>query len=223
MRATAAAVGAALTFSGCLSTTGGTTGSNGNAAGDYAQSCLKGAALGGLAGAAANVIRGISSGKSASESLSGRGSDLLKAAAAGCVIGLAVTAIGKLMTAQQQAKHEQAMQREAKRRADEAARFGAQERQIQARTVRTPADIASRDAELAKARTAFQTSIAKPTTVDLGEGGQSTILVTKVPAPTAPATPGAGPGAEQCSEWAVETSTSAGKAKQYELWCPNAQ
>jgi hypothetical protein len=63
-------------------------------------------------------------GKATAES-NKRKNDLAKAAVAGCVIGVTATAIGRVLNERQQAKHEEALQKEARRRALEQQQYEA--------------------------------------------------------------------------------------------------
>lgn len=211
---------ASLVLAGCktLPTQSADASGSGAQISDFATSCLKGAVLGAAADAAYRILTG--GGKSASDALKGRSGELAKAAAAGCVISLAVTAIGKVMNERQQAKHEEAMQRDARRRSEEARLFASKEQRILAAPATTSAQQANRDAELAKARADYEAAMKRPNVVDLGENGSSII---SVEAPKVATTNPAGSAAGQCTEYSVFTKTATGQAKQYETWCPNSQ
>jgi hypothetical protein len=192
-----------------LQNIGGGTGQP-SAAAAYTQSCLTGAVLGAAVGAAADVLKNGGNAKAVNKN------NLVKGAAAGCVIGLAVTAVGKLMDSRQQAKHEDAMQAEVRRRALEQQTYVASTQRAQALPASTPAQRKAKDASLEKARAQYEASIAAPVTVDLGNGGQSTIQVAQptVANPSRPAS---------CQDYSVLVNTPAGRARQYETWCPDAQ
>lgn len=176
----------------------------------YGTSCLAGAAV----GAALMAILDRNRNKPARE----RQSDLLKAAAGGCAIGLAATAIGRIMDDRQRAQHEAEMQKEARRRALEQQQYASTVQRLQTMPAATPQQRTVRDAELERARAAYQESLNRPVEANLGNGGVSTIQV-QAPAPTAA---GPQPSAAGCMEYAVLVRTNAGQARQYETWCPNA-
>lgn len=210
-RAACVAVSLALVLSGCK--TMPTAAGESSAAADYATGCLAGA----LGGALLSTVLDKAKGRKPTPDEKRKA--LAKAAAGGCVVGLAATAIGKLMNQRQQAKHEEEMQKEARRRALEQQQYAAATQRAQNLPAATPAQRAARDAELERARVAYQTSINQPAQVDLGEGGQSTIQV--VPsAPAAPGTQAATPSG--CTDYSVLVKTAAGQARQYETWCPNS-
>jgi hypothetical protein len=204
---------AALALTGCKTSP---LSSGDSAASQYATSCLTGA----VAGAAIDMILQKTGVKKATTGKEQR-SDLAKAALAGCALGLAATAIGRLMDERQQAKHEQAMQEEARRRALEQQQYASATQRAQTMPAATPQQRAARDAELAKARAAYQESLNRSTQVDLGNGGQSTIQVQ--PAPAARGVAAAPAGSDgACTEYSVLVRTAAGQARQFETWCPNA-
>lgn len=200
----AACAAALLALAGCQTMPRGGDGER-----SYFSSCLTGAAVTGVIAAGVEIYR--QRGRSAQEALSARKDRLIKAAAAGCAIGLAATAVGKLMDARQQSQHEEAMQRDAQQRALQQQQQASQEARIRA----MPAG-AARDAELERARRDWQAAYTKPVVTDLG-GGTSTV---QADAPRE--LPAAGQAAA-CVEYSVLVRTAAGSAKQYETWCPNAQ
>jgi gas vesicle protein len=228
-RPTAAALAVVFTLTACktlpTAQRAAPDGAPASATGELIHSCLTGAAVGAVVGAAVELFKARNSGQKNSTVLLGNKNDLLKAAAAGCVINLAITAVGKLMDARQQAKHEEAMQAEARRRALEQQNYAATTPRVQAMPAATPAQRSARDASLERARAEYEASIARPVNVDLGNGGQSTIQVA-APAATPAATPTAGGAAARpatCQDFSVLVTTPAGRAKQFETWCPNAQ
>jgi hypothetical protein len=185
----------------------------------YANNC----AVGAVGGAAIAILDAVVSGKNlSSEEMLKTGA---KGAAIGCAVGLATTAIGKLMNKNQLSKHEEEMQKEAQRRALEQQQYAAATQRIQNLPTNTPAQRTARDTELDKARAAFQASINQPANVDIGEGGVSTIQVLSSTPKTEGATkPPANQAAGQngCTDYSVFTKTTAGQARQYETWCPNS-
>lgn len=212
--ATCAMTSLALVLSGCNTMPTSNDGSS-TGASSYVASCLVGAA----GGAALSAIYEKMTGKKSNPADVRK--DLAKAAVAGCAIGLAATAIGKLMDQRQQAKHEEEMQKEARRRALEQQQYAAATQKAQALPAATAQQRAARDAELEKARAAYQTSINQPVKVDLGGGGTSTIQVQ----PQLPAAGGATPlpaGQASCTDFSVLVNTASGQARQYETWCPNS-
>lgn len=182
----------------------------------YAQSCVTGAMVGAAAGAIFESLKG-----NRNQPAKINTSMLAKAAAAGCVIGLASTAIGRVMDAQQQARHEEAMQRDARRRALEQQQYAAIERRHQAMPANTPAQQTARDASLERARNEWQANYNKPVVVDLGNGGTSTIQAEPPKPSTTPTAQGAPAGA--CVDYTVLVKTAAGTAKQLETWCPDSR
>jgi len=216
-RTTCLIVASALSISGCtVSLNNGANGER-SAAGAYATSCVTGA----LAGAVLGAVLEKASGKKASPSE--RRLTLAKAAAAGCAVGLAATAIGRIMDENQRARHEAEMQNEARRRALEQQQYAQATQRAEAMPAATAKQRTARDAELERARAAYQASLAKPTQVDLGNGGTSTIQVMPPAPATAPSPAGTAPAAQPgCTDYAVLVKTSAGQARQYETWCPNA-
>lgn len=202
---------AALVVSGCNATM---PGSSSSPASDYATSCLTGAVLGAIVIAAIDRA----SGKSSSE----QKQRLAKAAAGGCVVGLAATAIGRVMDERQRARHEEEMTKEARRRALEQQQYTATTQRLQAMPASTNTQRAKRDAELERARAAYETSIAKPVKVDLGGGGTSTIQVQAPAAPAATGAAGTEGAAGSCTDYSVLVQTPTGRARQFETWCPNS-
>lgn len=204
-----------LLLAGCKSGTLPTAANDGGSKPQtsYAQSCATGALVGAAAGAFVELItKRNQPGKKVDSST------LLKAAAAGCAIGLAATAIGRVMDANQQAKHEEAMQQDARRRALEQQQLAALERRHQAMPAATPAQRQARDASLERARDEWQNNYGKPVTVELGNGGTSTI---QAQPPKAAPTAAPGAPASACVDYTVLVRTAAGSAKQLETWCPN--
>lgn len=211
LSSTSAALAAALTLSACAGLPG--QGEGGGIFSSYTSSCL----TMGLVGAALQATLDRNKTKPVAE----RQADLAKAAAAGCALGLAATAVGKMMDARQRETHEAEMQKEARRRALEQQQYAATVQRLQTQPAATPQQRSARDAELARARAAYQESLSRPVEVNLGNGGTSTIQV-QAPATAAPgAAPGAAPAAT-CTEYAVLVRTPAGQARQFETWCPNA-
>lgn len=198
---TVSIAGTALVLSGCAGGPGAMGGAGNNS---YAQSCVTGAVAVGILAA---VV---------SRDKSNMGATIAKAALGGCVIGLAVTAIAKVMDQNQQARHEEAMQREARRLAVEQQKFAAAQAQNAAMPAATPAQKQAKDANLEKARAEYQANYTKPVTVDIGAGGSSTIT---------PQVPKDAPkqGQLACFDQTVLVQTARGQAKQTETWCPNAQ
>lgn len=200
-RATLVLCASALALAGCAGGPGALGGA-GNSS--YAQSCLTGAAVTGVLAAVLTKDK------------KDRGRTIAASALGGCAIGLAVTAVARVMDQQQQAKHEEAMQREARRLALEQQKYAA----AQARAESMPAATASqrqvRDANLEKARADYLAAYGKPVTVDIGGGGTSTIT----PQPPAEAPK---PNQLACYDQVVLVQTARGQAKQTETWCPNAQ
>lgn len=170
-------------------------------------SCLVGAGLGALT---TDVLTGILSGKKPSKNTI---ETAAKRMAAGCVIGVAVTAIGKILNDRQQAKYEDALQRDAQRRAKEQEQYAAARGRVESRVARTPQQVAQRDAELAKLQRDYEASLATPVVADLGDGGTANITT------NAPISTGDLAG---CQTKTVLATTAAGQARQEELWCPGA-
>ncbi|MCE2661168.1 MAG: hypothetical protein LW854_23560 [Rubrivivax sp.] len=184
----------------------------------YISSCLTGALVGALIGTVIQKAAG--KGGTTQE----RNADLAKAALGGCVVGVAATAIGRLMDERQQAKHEEAMQAEVRRRALEQQQFAMASQRAQTMPAATAQQRNARDAELERARAAYQASLNKPVQVDLGNGG-TTVIQVQQPQPATPGTTtvAASPtGQGQCQTYSVLVRTPAGQARQFETWCPNA-
>ena len=141
---------------------------------------------------------------------------LLKAAAVGCAIGVAATAVGRVLNARQQTAFEEAAQRNAKRQAQEGQNITAIEtkydKMAPARTTRETEDRERRrQDELTKARERY----AKPETIDLGEGTTTTFAPAN---PQIVSNPADGPG---CFRQAASRSGPSGQARQVDIWCPN--
>ena len=186
----------------------------------YTNNCAAGA----VGGAAIALLGAVVSGKKLSaEEMLKTGA---RGAVVGCAIGLATTAIGKLMNKNQLSKHEEEMQKEAQRRALEQQQYTAATQRIQNLPANTPAQRTARDTELDKSRAAFQASLNQPAKVDIGDGGVSTIQVLSSTPTTGgnAATPPANQATGQtgCTDYSVFTKTAAGQARQYETWCPNS-
>ncbi|MCE2725097.1 MAG: hypothetical protein ACK5DL_03815 [Burkholderiales bacterium] len=189
---------------------------SGGAGGDVIATCLKGAGIGSAAAIGLNLLNkvvGIASGSNTDSRKQLQ--DLGKTLLVGCTVSLAVTAIGKILNQSQQDKYEEAMQRDAARRAEEARKFGEESRRITAAPASSPEQIANRDVALEKLRLDYEASARAPVSVDLGGGG--TAIITGNPLPTQPAT-----GAN-CQERSSYASTSAGQARQFETWCQDGQ
>lgn len=197
---TAALAGGALVVAGCAGGQGALGGAGRNT---MTQSCLTGALVTGLIAAAVTKDRQNS------------GRTIAAAAAGGCVVGVAATAIARVMDQNQQARHEEAMQREARRLALEQQKFAAAQARADATPAATAAQRQARDANLERARAEYQQNFSKPVTVDIG-AGTSTIT---------PQMPAQAPRAGQlaCFDQVVLVQTARGQAKQTETWCPNAQ
>jgi len=208
-RCTALALSAALALTACKTAPGGAGGETNS----YVQSCLTGALALGALDALYLAAKGKKDGKSAGQAIKERSGHLMKAAAGGCAIGLAVTAVGKLMDDQQRARHEEAMQRDARRRALEQQQYAGTEKRLQAAPAATPAQRTARDAQLEKARSDWEANYSKPSTYDLGNGGSTTV---QAEPPRDPAATG------QCVDYSVSVRTGAGTARQFETWCPDA-
>jgi hypothetical protein len=210
-RTVIAVTAAVVVLAGCK--TNPVSGDRQSAGAAYGTSCVAGAALGAIVGAVID--------RNKVKSPRERQTDLAKAAAAGCVIGLAATAVGRLMDDRQRAQHEAEMQKEARRRALEQQQYSTAVQRIESQPASTPQQRQARDAELQKARAAYQESLSRPVQVDIGNGGTSTIEV--IAPASAPATGQApAPAASGCTEYSVLTRTAAGQARQYETWCPNS-
>jgi hypothetical protein len=213
----------ALALAGSLALGACKTGPDQQTATAMLTSCLGGALVGALV---QDLLARATDGKLTTSERNGR---LAKAAVAGCAVGVAATAIGRMMDRQQQAKHEEAMQAEVRRRAKEQQDYVAATQQIESKRATTPRDLRAKDAELERARAAYQASVNRPVTVDLGNGGLSTIQlqpasVTPGVGTGAPATasPGASSTGGTCQEYSVLVRTPTGQARQFETWCPNS-
>jgi hypothetical protein len=167
-------------------------------------SCLVGAGLGVLT---TDALTNLLSGKKVSVDTA------TKRMMAGCVIGVAVTAIGKILNDRQKATYENALQRDAQRRAKEQEQYAAARSRAESRPARTPQQVAQRDAELSKLQKEYEASLATPVVADLGEGGTANITT------NAPISTGDLAG---CQTKIVLATTAAGQARQEELWCPGA-
>ncbi|MCC7548818.1 MAG: hypothetical protein IT532_13715 [Burkholderiales bacterium] len=165
----------------------------------YVMSCATGAVAGGLVGA---VVSG-----------TGDKGKLLAAAAAGCAIGLAATAVGKMLNARQREKHEESVQRTAKRQAKELEAYSQTERRyeqmpVPASDTEQAAREQRRDEELAQIRRRYE----EPDTQDLGEGASSTVT------PVFPA--GVGESDQlTCFDQNVMVETPTGRATQVQTMC----
>jgi len=191
------------------------TGPKSGASGGYTQNCVQGAVVGGLLVAVVEAYQGRKTGRPANAN------NIAKGAAAGCAVGLAATAIGKIMDAQQQARHEEAMQREARRRALEQQSYAQTTQRNQPTPTMTPEQRAARSASLDRARADYEAGFAQPVVVDLGKGGTSTIQAEPPRPASAPDAANATPAG--CQDYSVLVNTAAGRAKQFETWCPDAQ
>lgn len=189
---------AALVLAACASPQGG------EARAGWTESCVKGAAIGALVG----VLASGGDQRKAKEYL-------IRGVAGGCAVGLAATAVGKVMDARQQARHEEAMQREARRLALEQQNLAAIQARHEAMPAATAQQRAARDASLEKARADWQANYTRPVTVDLGDGGTSVIQ------PQAPKEAPKAGNAPACFDQTVLVRTARGQAKQVETWCPN--
>lgn len=215
IRLTASMAGLALALTGCQTMPQASGSSNNSAASQYITSCLGGAVVGVAVGSIFEKF-GV---KQGSESKN-RSSDLAKAAVAGCVIGIAATAIGRVLNERQQAKHEEALQKEAQRRALEQQQYEAALQRADKMPAKTAAERKNRDAARERLKTEYEASLKKPVTVDLGEGAASTIAVQS---PVAPA-PGSGAPAQAqgCRMFAQSVSKPPnGDVRQYDTFCPN--
>jgi len=215
-RVTVLMAAAALTLSGCQNMPQSSGTGGGSTAAQYVTSCLGGGLLGVMAGSILEKMGG----KPTADSKK-RSNDLAKAAVAGCVIGIAATAIGRVLNERQQAKHEEALQNEARRRALEQQQYEAAMQRTERMPERTASERKNRDAARERLRTEYETSLKKPVTVDLGEGASSTIVVqSPAPAPAggAPAQPQQG-----CRVFAQSVSKPPnGDVRQYDTFCPDA-
>lgn len=175
----------------------------------YGVSCLAGAAVGAVAGF-------ILVGKGA-KSLQDR--DVQKkvaaAAAAGCIIGLAATAVGKMLSANQQKEHEESVQRAAKRQAQELQNAANTRRTYQQQpTPGSEAEKKEREAKLAKEMEEIKKRYEAPDTQDLGEGAQSTVEpVYREPVPEDEQGKG-------CFQQRVRVKTPTGNASEVQTMCP---
>lgn len=214
IKTTAVAASIALALSGCQ-TMPQASGSNSNSAvSQYVTSCLTGALAGAAVGAILERLGG-GANKSTTSDPKKRTNDLAKAALGGCVIGIAATAIGRVLNERQQAKHEEALQTEARRRALEQQQYEASLQRTDTLPARTAAERKQRDEERARLKAAYDASVNKPVTVDLGEGATSTIAV-QTPAK---GQPGATQG--QCKVLTSLVPTPNGDVRQYDTMCPN--
>lgn len=221
-RPLATSLSAVMLLSTCKSTpTANNSAGAGSSSGNYDSSCFQGAVLGAAAVALADYLKNKGSGGKAVIA-----KDAAIGAAAGCVIGLASTAVGKMMDARQQQKHDEAIQAEAYRRAVEQQNYAATHQRVQAMPQATNAQRSARDYALQRARAQYEASLARPTTVDLGNGSQSLIQV-DLAAAGAQGSGGAAPAATgRPASWqdhSVLVNTPAGRARQYETWCPDPQ
>lgn len=194
--AIAIVVATAMSVSGC-ETVKEKLGDLGNVG--YMTSCATGAVVGGLVGVAVSGTK--DKGK------------LLAAAAAGCAIGLAATAVGKMLNARQRAKHEESVQRTAKRQARELEAY----RQTQKQYEQAPAggssvEQAAREREREQALAEIRRRYEEPDVQDLGEGASSTVK---------PIFPGASDDPQQlaCFEQNVSVETPSGRATQVQTMC----
>jgi len=165
----------------------------------YMTSCATGALVGGLVGALAWGTN--DKGK------------LLAAVAAGCAVGLAATAVGKKLNEQQRAKHEESVQRTAKRQARELEEY----RQTQTEYERKPAagssaEQAARERERDQALAEIRRRYEEPDVEDLGDGASSTV---------SPVFPKDVQDPEQvaCFEQNVSVETPTGRATQVQTMC----
>lgn len=203
---------AALALTGCQTTSNGGSGSKRS----YAQSCGEGAIWAAGALFVYDLLKNGKSGRSVAST-----GNLVKAAALGCTIGLAASAVGKLIDSQQQARAEEAMKRDAKRRAMELQQYAAIEQRYQAMPARTPQQQARRDEALENAREEWLRKYQSPVTVDLGQGATSTITPEPPPFQTQSGLAKPGATALACVDYTHLVQTPAGSAKQLETWCPD--
>lgn len=185
----------------------GPGGSGGGGAG-MATTCLKGAAVGAVGGLVYDALTGKKTTDSSRRRLESAG----RGALAGCVVNLAVTAVGQMLQEGQRSRYEDALQRDARRRALEQEKYGQARARVQARPAATPQQVAARDAELARLQAEYEASMAKPVVADLGGGATATIEGQP------PVTAGEFAG---CQTKTMLVSTPGGQARQQEMFCPN--
>lgn len=136
---------------------------------------------------------------------------------AGCVIGFAKTAVGRIYDERAQKKAEEAAQRDAARRAKEMTTYAQTKSKLEAQPVKTAAQQKKRDADLERARAEFERSINTPVVETVGSN--STIEIrTTVPAVVPDMNQ---PGA--CIETTQLGDSPSGKARQVVTQCRDDQ
>jgi len=164
----------------------------------YMTSCATGAVVGGLVGLAVSGTK--DKGK------------LLAAAAAGCAIGLAATAVGKMLNAKQREKHEESVQRTAKRQARELEAYRQTQEQYEQAPPSSGAEQAAREREREQALAEIKRRYEEPDVQDLGDGASSTVT------PVFPEETG-DPQQLACFEQNVSVETPTGRATQVQTMC----
>ncbi|WP_428504836.1 hypothetical protein [Roseateles sp.] len=170
-------------------------------------SCLTGAFL---AGVGDMIIDRISGKKVTNDAATTK--KKMEVVVKGCVIGIAVTVIGKMLNSAQQQKYEEAMQRDAERRSKEQAAYETARRSVESRSTTNAKQAQAKDEELARLQREYEASMARPVTNDLGGG--ATVVTQGSP----PITTGDFAG---CQRKTNLVTTPAGQARQEELHCPN--
>lgn len=202
------AAGALLVLSsGCQNVPGASSRSGESTVSSATTSCLTGAVL---AGAGSLIIDKFSGKKVANNAATAQ--KTMKAAAAGCAVGIAATLIGKMLNGGQQQQYEEAMQRDAQRRNKEQAAYNTARRTIETRPTANAKQAQAKDEELARLQREYEASMARPVTNDLGGG--ATVVTQGSP----PITTGDFAG---CQRKTNLLNTPAGQARQEELFCPD--
>lgn len=206
-KATALVVAATLALSGCANVQQGMSGLGQQ---NMVLSCAEFAAGAGL------VMEMIDKAKKTPSTGAAHRNKLVKAAAVGCAIGMAATAVGRLLDARQQAQYEEAAQRTAKRQAQETANYTAITRRYDAMPApRTPKEKDDREKRRQDELDKSKDRLTKPETVELAGGGTTTIT---------PGTPDtATPETQGCFTQTVLVSKPGGQAKQVDTMCPNGK
>lgn len=166
----------------------------------YLLSCAGGAVIGAVIGVVAGAKRDPKK--------------LAVAAAAGCAVGLAATAVGKALNERQRAKHEESVQRTAKRQAKELEAYGqTQKRYEQMPKPASEKEKLERDRQRERELAEIKRRYEEPDVQDLGDGASSTV---------SPVFPDKAPEGEQvaCFDQNVSVNTPSGRATQVQTVCP---
>ena len=213
-----AALAAILTLSACA-TPGPRAGSS-SGQGGYFETCISDAGVGAVVGAGVAIIDILTKPKPKNDAERDAQTrqvtkKVIGGFVAGCVIGFARTAVGKLYAENERKKAEEIAQRDAKRRADEMKRYAAEKSRLEAQPVRSASERQRRDTALERARTDFERSMEKPVVESVGPG--STIEIRTTVPQELPDMNREG----SCYERTVLGTSPSGSVRQKELVCTN--